>query len=199
MTLSDGNLAAKDHAAARIGPSLKLQILNFLVFQGAWFAAVLGAARQHPLAGTLAVVVAIAWHLALAVRPAQELKLVMAVSFIGLLAESLVATQGNIIYTSGQPVPFLPPYWIVAMWALLSIALNVTMRWLKGRLWIAAALGAVVGPMALFSGARLGAARFVDTQQVLLMMACLWAVLMPVLVRLSVRFDGVARREVPMI
>jgi hypothetical protein len=53
--------------------------------------------------------------------------------------------------------------------------------------------------MALFSGARLGAARFVDTQQVLLMMACLWAVLMPVLVRLSVRFDGVARREVPMI
>ncbi len=173
-------------------PSRALQLLNFVFFQAAWFAAVLGAAHQLPLWGTAAVVAAIGWHLSVSARPLQELKLVGAACLIGFAVESAVAMQGNITYPSGQPVAYLAPYWMVALWGLLAMALNVTMRWLKTRLWLASLLGALAGPASFASGVRLGGAHFVHAVPALLTMACTWAVLMPALVWLSNRFDGVA-------
>jgi hypothetical protein len=80
---------------------------------------------------------------------------------------------------------------MVALWGLLGIALNVTLRWLKHRPVLAAVLGAVAGPLSFLSGVRLGGAAFVDRTPALVTLACTWAVLMPVLMALSDRFDGV--------
>ncbi len=177
---------------APTAPTRTLQIVNFVVFQAAWFAAVLGAAHGVPLWGTAAVVAAIGWHLAVSARPRAEAKLVGIACLIGVVVETFAAMQGHIAYPSGQPVATVAPYWMVALWGLLAIALNVTMRWLRGRPWLAALLGAVAGPLAFVSGVRLGGAVFIDATPALATMACVWAVLMPVLMRLSERYDGVA-------
>jgi hypothetical protein len=84
---------------------------------------------------------------------------------------------------------------MVALWGLLAIALNVTMRWLKGRYWLAALLGAVAGPASFASGVKLGGAQFIDTVPALLTMAFTWGLLMPALMWLSMRFDGVLAPE----
>ena len=172
-------------------PTLALQGVNFLVFQTAWFAAVLGAAQHNPLWGTGTVLAAIGWHLAAAARPAREARLVAAAVAIGFCVETAVAWQGHVAYPSGQPIELLAPYWMVALWGLLAITLNVTMRWLKGRHALAALLGAIAGPASFYSGVQLGGARFVDTLPALLTLAGSWAVLLPVLMLLSTRFDGV--------
>ena len=176
-------------------PTRTVQIANFVVFQAAWFAAVLGAAHQMALWGTMAVVVAFAWHLTVSARPAQEAKLFGLVCVIGFVVETGNALLGFVAYPSGQPVANLAPYWMVALWGLLAIALNVTMRWLKGRYWLAAVLGAVAGPASFVSGVKLGGAQFIAMTPALLTMACSWAVLMPAVVWLSMRFDGVAVPE----
>ena len=176
-------------------PTRAVQLANFVVFQAAWFAGVLGAAHQVPGWGTAAVLAAIGWHLVVSARPADEARLVALVALIGFVVESLLASQGKVHYASGQPVAWLAPYWMVAMWALLAIALNVTMRWLRGRPWLAALLGAIAGPASFASGVRLGGAQFVDATVALATLAVVWALLMPVLMRLSVRFDGVAVPE----
>lgn len=176
-------------------PTRSLQLLNFVVVQAAWFAAILGAAHGVPLWGAAAVVVAIGWHLSVSARSIQEFKLVVIVCLIGFGIESLAAVQGHVIYPSGQPVAYLAPYWMVALWGLLAIALNVTMRWLKTRLWLASILGAVAGPVSFVSGVRLGGAHFNHAVPALVTMACTWAVLMPTLVWLSNRFDGVVVPE----
>lgn len=180
-------------------PTRSLQALNLVVFQSAWFAAILGAAHRMPLWGTAAVAAAVCWHLSVSARPLQEFKLVVIVCLIGFASESLAAVQGYIVYPSGQPVAYLAPYWMVALWGLLAIALNVTMRWLKTRLWLASMLGAVAGPMSFVSGVRLGGAQFVHAVPALATMACTWAVLMPTLVWLSNRFDGVVVPDVPTV
>lgn len=172
-----------------------MQLANFAVSQLAWFAAVIGAAHQQPLAGTLCVLAAIGWHLAMSARPAREAWLVLLACLVGTVAETWVVLQGNVGYPSGQPFALGPPYWMVALWGLLAIALNVTMRWLRGRLWLAAALGAVVGPMAFSAGVRLGGAQFVHHTAALVALAMVWAVALPLLVGLSVRFDGVSDLE----
>jgi hypothetical protein len=81
---------------------------------------------------------------------------------------------------------------MVALWAEFAIALNVTLRWLKRRPVLAGMLGAVFGPLSFLGGVRLGAARFVDEPAALVTLACMWAVLMPLVMWLSDRLDGVA-------
>ena len=188
------------HAVARTSapardagaPSRARQLANFAVFEAAWFACILGVAHGRPAWGTAAVVAAIAWHVAICARPATELALVAILGAIGLAAESLVAAQGHVAYPAGQPVPWLAPYWMVALWGELGIALNVTLRWLKRRPLLALALGAVCGPMSFLGGVRLGGARFVDEPAALVTLACMWAALMPLVMWISDRFDGVA-------
>ena len=181
--------SAAPHPA--LAPTRGVQLTNFVVFQAAWFAAVLGAAHQVPLWGTACVIAAIAWHLGISARPAQEAKLVALACAIGVVVESAVALQGNVVYPSGQPVAWLAPYWRVALWGELAIALNVTMRWMKRRLWLAALVGAIGGPAAFAAGVRLGGAAFVDETAALVTLVGLYAVLMPTMVWLSDRFDGV--------
>lgn len=176
-------------------PTRAMQWTNAVVFQCAWFAAVLGAAQQRPLLGTACVAAAVAWHLAVSARPAREALLVALACLIGVVVESAIVRQGHVAYPSGQPWPTLAPYWIVALWGLLAIALNVTMRWLHGRMVLAALLGAALGPLSFSSGARLGGAQLLHPTEALLTLALVWAVLMPVLVTLATRLDGVAVPE----
>ncbi|MEJ8853714.1 DUF2878 domain-containing protein [Variovorax robiniae] len=173
-------------------PTRARQLANFVVFQSAWFAAVLGAAHQAPLLGTACVMAAIAWHVGISEHPWDELRLVALACAIGFVVETFVVLQGNVSYPSGQPDPRLAPYWMVAMWGLLAIALNVTLRWLRGRWWLTAVIAAVAGPASFASGVRLGGAAFIHTTPALLTLACIWALAMPGLIWLSMRFDGVA-------
>ena len=172
-------------------PSRARQLANFVVFEAAWFACILGVAHGRPLWGTAAIAAAIAWHVAISVRPATELALAGLLGALGLVAESLVAAQGHVAYPCGQPVAWLAPYWMVALWAEFAMALNVTLRWLKRRPVLALVLGAVFGPLSFLGGVRLGGARFIDEGTALVTLACLWAVLMPLVMALSDRFDGV--------
>ena len=177
--------------AAAGAPSRARQLANFVVFEAAWFACILGVAHGRPLWGTAAVVAAIGWHVAISARPATELALAGLLGAIGLVAESLVVAQGHVAYPAGQPVAWLAPYWMVALWSEFAIALNVTLRWLKGRPALALVLGAVFGPLAFLGGVRLGGARFVDEPAALATLACMWGLLMPVVMALAGRFDGV--------
>ena len=169
---------------------LTLRLANFVVFQTAWFAAVLGAAHGMPLWGTACVLGAIAWHLGAARQPAREAMLIGIVCLLGFAIESVHATRGLVRYPSGQPDPHLAPYWMVGLWGLLAIALNVTLRWLRGRWWLAAALGAAAGPASFASGVALGGAQFVDRAPALAALALSWAFALPAVVWLSIRFDG---------
>lgn len=190
-TVDPGALSCKPVALSRFR-----LVANFIVFQAAWFAAVLGAANDLPLWGTACVFSAIAWHVAVSADPPREFRLVLSVSAIGFVVETLVVWQGHIAYPSGQPDPRLAPYWMVAMWSLLAMTLNVNLRWLKRRWLWAAVLGAVAGPLSFTAGVRLGGARFVDATPALVQMALGWAALMPLLMWLSDRFDGVLPKPV---
>jgi len=84
---------------------------------------------------------------------------------------------------------------MVALGGELAIALNVTMRWMKRRLWLAALFGAIGGPAAFAAGVRLGGASFVDEKIALATLAGVYALAMPLLMWLSNRFDGVSVPE----
>jgi hypothetical protein len=165
-------------------------VLNFVAFQVAWFACVLGGANDRAMAGTMVVGAVIGLHLALAQRPLPEALLIAVAAVIGLVWDSSLVALGLMSYPAGNFAPGLAPHWIVAMWALFATSLNLSMAWLKGRPWLAALFGAVGGPLAYLAGARLGGLQMPDPALALGVQALGWAVLLPVLTSLAARLNG---------
>jgi hypothetical protein len=171
----------------RVEPKI---FLNFIAFQVAWFACVLGGANDRALIGTMVVVAVIGLHLALAQRPLLEALLIAVTAMIGLTWDSWLVAFGLMSYPAGNFAPGLAPYWIVAMWALFATSLNLSMAWLKGRTWLAALSGAVGGPLAYLAGERLGGLQMPDPVLALGAQALGWAMLLPMLTRLATRLNG---------
>ncbi len=169
-------------------------ITNFLLFQLGWVACVLGAAQGYPWAGTAMAAAIVAWHIKSAARPIAELNLLVQVVLIGAMWDSLLVMLGWIAYPSGTLLAGTAPHWILALWALFATSLNVSMRWLKGRLLLAALMGGVCGPLSYWAAVRLGAVQFVHPAQLIVALAVGWSLIMPALMLLSQRNDGFSPR-----
>lgn len=167
--------------------------LNVILFQVAWFACVLGAAHGAPWLGTVAAGIAVAWHLGRAAQPMPEAKLVAGAAVLGALFETLLARSGWIRFDADALLAGMVPYFMVALWAVFATTLNVSLRWLRPRLALAALLGAIGGPTAYYSGVRLGAIEFTAAVPALGAIAIGWAILAPALLGAARRFDGFAQ------
>ncbi len=166
--------------------------INFAAFQVGWFSSVIGAAKQMPWLGPLALIVVLAIHLRQARRPHTELALIVACGMVGIFFDSLLVIFGWVSYPSGQFSEFLAPYWIVTMWMLFGTTLNLSMRWLKGRPILAAVFGAAGGPASYIAGQKLGGIVFVDFASAIFALAIGWAIFMPLLLAVSQRLDGMS-------
>lgn len=174
-----------------------LYIHNFIAFQIGWFSSVYGGAQQMPWLGPIVVAVAIAIHFRAAHRPSQEIVLILSCALIGCLFDSALVALGWVQYVSGVFSESAAPYWIITMWMLFATTLNVSMRWLRNREWLAALFGFIGGPTTYFAGQKLGGIILVDQAAALVALGIGWALMMPVLMRLSENFDGfsVASKE----
>ena len=165
-------------------------IINLLGFKLGWLSSVIGAAREMPWLGPAVLLAVLVVHLRQAERPDLELGLVVACGIIGAWFDSILAATGWVTYPSGQIDPNVAPYWIVTMWMLFATTLNRSMSWLKGRLVLAAAMGAVAGPLSYFAGNRLGGIAFESPLAATVALAVGWALIMPVVVVLADRLNG---------
>jgi len=159
--------------------------VNVILFQAAWFAAVLGAAAGMFWLGPLAMIPVLAIHLALQDNRTGELKLLLAAGVLGFSFDTLYVS-GN-IFTPLQhlfPRPFSPP-WMVCLWLNLAATLNVSLSWLRGRYLLAAVFGAIGGPLAYYSGAGLGATEALPTASGMVLLAIGWGCMTPLLVLLA--------------
>jgi hypothetical protein len=97
-----------------------LLLVNFVVFQVAWFSSVLGAAEQLPWLGPVAVLIALVLHLRAARKPFEEILLVLSCALIGAGFDSFLVAAGWVTYESGLFSDYLAPYWIITMWMLFA-------------------------------------------------------------------------------
>lgn len=172
-------------------------LFNFLLFQAGWFATVLGSANGFPWLGPVVVLAVVAVHLRSSHRPGSEAILVSLAVLMGLILDSAILASGWIAYPNGFWIAGLAPYWIISLWALFATTLNVSMRWLHGRPWLAALFGGIGGPASYFAGAKLGAMVFVVPDAALALLAAAWAIAMPSLMYLARKLDRTVDRDLP--
>jgi hypothetical protein len=164
--------------------------INFVIFQVCWIVCILGGANGMPLLGVGFVTAAVAYHLLRAEDARAEGTLILAAALIGVVWESLLVAVGWLVYPSGTLIAGTAPYWIVALWVVFATTFNLSMRWFKQRLVVAALFGAAGGPLAFYAGSRLGGVEFPDTTIALTALGLGWMVLMPTMMLLAQRFNG---------
>ena len=150
----------------------------------------LSAARDAAWVGIVFVAGLLALHLRQARQPQRELRLVVWVVVLAAPWETALIRAGLIAYPHGTLWAGFAPPWLLALWVLFAIQVNVLFRWLRGRWWLAMVLGAVAGPLSFRAGAALGAAYISEMPATLGTLAIGWAIWMPLLVWMGERSDG---------
>lgn len=158
---------------------------NFMLFQIGWFACILGAAHDHTLLGGVLAAGCLVLHLLTTTGRKEEILLMAKGAVIGAVIDSALLHLELIAFKAPGPVVLISPPWMLLLWMLLMTTINHSMAWLKSRPWLACALGAISGPFCYFAGARLGAATIPSPVEFALIMAAIWAVVMPLLFRLA--------------
>jgi hypothetical protein len=161
------------------------KVVNVVLFQVAWFAAVLGAAKGMFWLGPLIMLPVLAIHLTLEDKQKCEVKLLLAAGVLGFLFDTALVSGG--VFTPFQHLfsrPFSPP-WMICLWLNFAATLNVSLAWLRGRYLLAALFGAIGGPLAYYSGAELGATEALPTFAGMLLLAIGWGIMTPLLVWLA--------------
>ncbi|PWB31392.1 DUF2878 domain-containing protein [Pseudomonas sp. SDI] len=154
-------------------------LLNAGLFQLGWFACVLGA--QRPLLLLLALV-CLGVHLAWLAEP-REWRLLLGVSLIGWLLDSALLQLG--LFDFHRPGPLLPA-WLALLWPLFASTLRHSLAWSARPWWRASLFGALGGPLSYWAGSQLaGVGLPLGTSTSMLVLALLWALLLPLLQRLS--------------
>ncbi len=167
-----------------------LLLANAAVFQIAWLLSVIGGAQQMPWLGPVVALVALALHLRTARKRFEEVLLVLSCGLIGAGFDSILVAAGWVTYKAGLFSEYFAPYWIITMWMLFAMTLNVSMRWLRGKPRLAALLGCYGGPASYIAGQALGGIVLVNQFAALTALAIGWAVMMPMLMWLAQNMDG---------
>ncbi|MCS6884813.1 MAG: DUF2878 domain-containing protein [Acidobacteriota bacterium] len=132
--------------------------INILGIQFGWFACVLGAASGKVWLGLLAVAIHLGLHLLITKRKAlrNELAFLLFAALVGIMVDGAKKGLGIAVYAADDGI-FPAPIWILAMWLLFATSFSTSLSWLRGKLALAAIIGAVSGPTAYLAAMRLGA------------------------------------------
>ena len=166
-------------------------ITNFILFQIAWFAAIIGGASGWPLMGSVPALVVVAIHLVLNRNQlSREAVLIVGVTLLGVIVETCFVSLRALHYVGTSTDAVLPPIWIIALWFAFGTLPHGSLSWLSKRVWVQAFLGAVFGPLSYVGGVKLGAATMpVPMMGSIIIISVGWALAMVLMFQMADRLD----------
>ncbi len=163
-------------------------IANGVLFQGAWFACVIGGAADSSVWGAAALAALLAMSL-YGSSPARDLLLAGAVVVVGLILETVWIRTGVLDYQGAV----LAPPWIVMLWAAVGLTVNHCLSMFKARPWLGGVLAGAGAPFSYLGGERLGAVIVPDPYQ-LVFVSVVWLLLFTLIFAVAREGDRMASR-----
>jgi hypothetical protein len=163
-------------------------IINFVLFQLAWFACVIGAAQGLPWLGVGVTLLVLAWHFFHTKQRKYELILILSALIIGAFFDQFLLSMQWVNYQAHGWSSALVPAWILALWVAFASTLNLSLAWMQGRYLISVLFGASGGPLAYFGAQNIGAVHLPETSSYLAL-GIGWAIITPALLYIASRLN----------
>ncbi len=162
---------------------------SLLGYQLVWFAAVIGAAHDLAWPGVAGMLAYAAAQLLLARRYRVDLSLMATALVLGFLLDSALIRTHLASYGATWSSLAIAPAWILALWMTFALTFTQSLRYLQSRLWLAALLGLIGGPLAYLGAARGWQVVQFDAPawRALLLLAAGWGLATPLLAWLARR------------
>jgi hypothetical protein len=119
-----------------------------------WFAAVIGASHGLAWPGVVGMLVYAGAQLLAARQFRVDLILVTTALVFGFLLDGSLVRTGLASYAASWSNLAIAPAWILALWMTFALTFSQSLRYLQTRLWLAAVLGLIGGPLAYLGAAR---------------------------------------------
>jgi len=170
--------------------------INLIGNQLVWLCAVAGAGRGLQWPALLAAALYVASQLASSAQPRRELRLLVLALACAWLVDASAAASGTVRYAAA-PLGWVPPPWILALWAAFAMTLTGSMAFLHRHLALPILFGLLLAPLAYLSAARgFGAVQFTSPAwRGLLVLGIGWSVALSLLC--CVAQHGSRRRQLP--
>ena len=156
------------------------KIFNIFGFQIGWWACVIGVKNDFNYFGPIVMLVFILLHLSLITRNKNDYLLIPIGIFFGILVDGLFKNFGLVQYLGNSSL-YLPPLWIIAMWAGFCLTINHSLAWLKGNMVLSFLLGFIFGPLSYLAGQKMGVIIFNFDIFTLFVLAFAWGICIPIL------------------
>jgi hypothetical protein len=162
------------------GAGIMNTIVNFAIYQIVWIVCV-----RFGNTGGLISLPLLTIHLILSDKRREDIKTMGLLLVAGLLVDGTLNAAGFFAFDPpGHPIPF----WVMTIWLGLATLVHHSLAWLKSRLLLCSIFGALGGPIAYWSGVRMGAAAFNwELLPSLLVLAAIWASLWPGVMHLAAK------------
>lgn len=146
-----------------------LVVFNLVGFNLAWFGLVYWGNTFIPISLLLLVA-----HFRFIAKLPGELLLVVTVTVIGILVDSVLLKLDVFIFTNNSHIPL----WLMMLWACFSATLCHSLRFLTGSKLLQLVAGGVFAPLSYIAGQKLAAVQFSQSlTSTYLLLSLLWAVL----------------------
>jgi len=159
-------------------------LFNIIGFQTGWWSCVLGAKNGYPYLGPIVMAVFLFIHFTTLENRNKELMFIALVGLIGTVLDT-VLLQTNLVEYQGAYINSIAPLWITAMWVGFAATVNHSLVWLKNKLVMSFAIGAIFGPLSYFTGIKFEALYFEVSLLTISVLALLWGVVVPSLYYLN--------------
>jgi hypothetical protein len=182
--------------------SVKAKLFNFIAFQFAWFACIIGAGYGVPWAGVFAVSFSAIAHIMITKQRSAWVFLLTVSLLLGFVLDGFVVFLGALSFPEHAALLTPVPLWMLFMWMNFATTIPLSLSWLKGRYILGALFGLIGGPGAYFTGMKLNAVQLGDNLTLsLLIIGVEWALATPLLVFIATKAESFSlprQRQEPM-
>lgn len=161
---------------------MKYSVLNFILFQVAWFGCALGMGNALPEVTYTVLFTVISLHFGFSHNRKRDARYLVIIALMGTAVDSTLGGFGVLDFRGH----WLCPLWLTGLWMTFATTIHYSLSWLKERLILGSILGAAGGPASYYAGAQFGALQIgPDTVANLMILALIWSVLVPLMLYLA--------------
>ena len=163
--------------------SKKFISFNILGYQLIWFLTVWCVQNNMYLYPLISTVLYLVIHFLISEHKRRDLIILLGISIIGSIVDSLLLTFEVFQVTSTQPLFISIPYWLISIWIAFSLLIPYSLNWITTHKITAIMAGAIFGPLAYLSAIKFTILTTSNTTSSLVVLSIIWAILMYIIIK----------------